>query len=76
MTLRHKWSAPIRFRFKTERACERCGIVKVTRHDGDYPWIEFYCGLDRIISDHTPPCVRAAAEYYGIKESNPGNTAA
>jgi hypothetical protein len=60
---RHKWGEPLRFRLKTERQCEHCDIVKVTRHEpGERPWVEFYRGLDRIITDNnrTPACVAVA----------------
>jgi hypothetical protein len=54
---RHSWGEPVRFQFKTERECERCGTIKVTRHEpGVLPWQEFFRDLDRIPGDHTPKC--------------------
>lgn len=54
---RHRWGDPVRFQFKTERECERCGMVKVTRHEPFVrPWQEFFRGLDRIKCDSTPAC--------------------
>ena len=71
--LRHSWGEPVRFVHKTERSCVRdgCDIVKVTRHDGDMPWIEFWRDGERLEVDKTPACegeraapVRAADEVW------------
>lgn len=60
MSNRHRWGAPQRFPRKTERACLKCGIVKVTRHESEGPrdihFQEFWRDLDQIITDKTPPC--------------------
>lgn len=57
MKQRHSWGDPVRFAHKTERECVNlCGIVKVTRHEGDRHWIEFWRGLDRIEGAKTPAC--------------------
>jgi hypothetical protein len=64
MTQRHRWGPANRpSRFKTERQCERCGVVKVTRHEnvgvgGESHWTEWWepDGLARMDIDHTPPC--------------------
>ena len=57
---RHRWGEPVRFEHKTERACQHCPIVKVTRHENergrDIYWTEFFSGLDLISRDKTPPC--------------------
>lgn len=60
---RHSWSEPSRpTRFKTERECSRCGLVKVTRHEGipgapgESHWTEWWRGFERIHTDNTPPC--------------------
>lgn len=54
---RHRWGDPVRFQFKTERECARCGTIKVTRHEpGVQPWQEFYRDLDRIPGEGTPAC--------------------
>lgn len=57
---RHKWGEPMRWRFKTERSCEHCDVVKVTRHEpGQHPWQEYFRGLDLIVTENnrTPACV-------------------
>lgn len=60
---RHSWGEPQRFPHKTERAClNGCGIVKVTRHEGDRHWTEFWRDLERVSVDKTPACERAFAE--------------
>lgn len=59
---RHRWGDKVVVSAnKTEREClNRCGIVKVTRHEFDrgraLHWIEFWRGLDRIEGDATPVC--------------------
>jgi len=54
---KHRWSEPVRFERKSERTClNGCGIVKVTRHEGDLHWAEFWRGLDKIDDVRTPPC--------------------
>lgn len=66
---RHRWGPPSRpSRFKTERQCARCGLVKVSRHEGDpgsgsgaSHWTEWWRGLDRIESGATPRCEAAGA---------------
>lgn len=44
--MRHRWSVPDRpSELRTERVCARCGMRKITRHDGGpaaIPWTEFY----------------------------------
>ncbi len=57
---RHRWGERVPFEHKTERECRRCGMVKVTRHEGegafDRPWTEFWRDCDQIRCDATPPC--------------------
>lgn len=55
---RHSWGEPVRFPYKTERTCkhEGCSVVRVTKHEPDGDWIEFWDGLDRL-GLKTPPCV-------------------
>ena len=56
---RHKWGDPFRTIERTNRTCPKCGIIKVTRHDGDgLPWVEYYRDDHRIITENnrTPPC--------------------
>lgn len=59
MSARHKWSAPFRTANATDRACERCGLIKRTRHEDDATprhWTEFWNGDARIVGEHTPAC--------------------
>ncbi|MCB1499734.1 MAG: hypothetical protein KDK07_08065 [Bauldia sp.] len=62
MSARHRWGEAERpTRFKTERQCVKCGLVKVTRHEntggpGETHWTEFWRGLERIECEATPPC--------------------
>jgi hypothetical protein len=65
---RHKWSAKVEFPLahKSEREClNGCGIVKVTRHEHNSHWVEFWRitrrtkAMDfseRIEGDRTPVC--------------------
>ena len=58
--MRHKWFENSRVPDRTVRICERCGLIKVSRHEfeGGRPlhWIEFYRGSERVPGDGTPPC--------------------
>lgn len=65
MSHQHKWGLPVRFQFKTERACLRpgCTVVKVTRHEpGAHPpsWREWWCDGVQIVGVRTPPCIGTA----------------
>jgi hypothetical protein len=53
----HKWGAPVRFERKTERECQRCGMIQVTRHEDDI-WTEFWKDAERVSQDgnRTPIC--------------------
>lgn len=56
---RHKYGEPVRFLHRTERACVRCDVVKVTRHDAGTtapPWVEFWRGGEVIRTLRTPTC--------------------
>lgn len=53
---RHSWSKPARFLHKSERVCQRCGLVKVTRHEGFEHWVEWWRDGERLHSERTPPC--------------------
>jgi hypothetical protein len=63
---RHSWGEPTRFGFKTERACRKYPIVKVTRHETDIAgpvhWTEFWNGLDKIESRNTPACISVSLD--------------
>lgn len=65
---RHRWGDAQRFEHpdrpdisKTERPCIHpgCNIVRVTRHESNEHWIEFWKDGERIECDATPPCVPA-----------------
>lgn len=65
MNKRHSWGEPIRFEHKSERVCVHCGLIKVSHHEGDSHWIDFWRnGLlgtpDLIATDRTPACEGAA----------------
>lgn len=54
---RHRWGNKIAHPHKTEREClNGCGIVKVTRHEGNSHWNEFWRDLERISVDRVPAC--------------------
>ena len=58
-SVRHGWSAPVRFPLKTERECRRCPTVRVTRHDAGpsaVPWVEFWKDGVRVETARTPVC--------------------
>lgn len=56
--MRHSWTAPDREPLVTYRNCRKGGLVKVTRHDGPFPWQEFM--RDGVLLDtgleRTPKC--------------------
>lgn len=58
---RHSWGAPSRSEHKTERLCTKCGLVKVTRHEGNEHWVEFFKGWVKYPDDRTPPCAGEGA---------------
>jgi hypothetical protein len=64
---RHSWSGPSRpSELRTERVCVRCGLLKVTRHDGGtsaLPWVEFYEAISGLLieTERTPRCEPADA---------------
>ena len=55
----HRWSArDPKDDHTTHRCCEKCGMTKVTRHEGHQHWAEFYRvdGARIHYGDRTPPC--------------------
>ncbi|MDP2410372.1 MAG: hypothetical protein Q8M26_08805 [Pseudolabrys sp.] len=61
---RHKWGEAKRFPYKTEVSCERCQIVKVTRHEPSVrPWLEFYRDGERVNCERTPVCESAEVPF-------------
>ncbi len=74
--MRHKWGSPFREPYRTERHCQHCAIVKVTRHEpGQLPWIEFERGGLRMVTmaGRVPPCeaIRAPAASGVVQEETP-----
>ena len=58
---RHSWSDPTRYEHKSERQCVNCALIKVSHHQGDSHWIEFWRvdadGIpEKVATDRTPPC--------------------
>ena len=58
---RHRWGErnPSPNGTKTERVCENgCGIIRVTRHEGNQHWVEFWRegAVKRIDCERTPLC--------------------
>lgn len=56
MSTRHKWSAPRRDVYLTFRDCVRCGLIKITHHEGHRPWISFERDGRHVESAGTPAC--------------------
>lgn len=58
----HRWGEKVRFPLanKSEKACLRCDVVKVGRHESqagrEVHWHEFWRDGERIRCDATPPC--------------------
>lgn len=53
---RHSWGEKTGFLNKSERVCARCGLVKVTRHEGQEHWVEYWRDSERLAYRNTPPC--------------------
>ena len=53
---RHSWSDPERHPHETYRECRQCKMMKVTHHEGDRHWTEFYKDGERIPGTATPSC--------------------
>ena len=54
---RHRWGERVPLPNRTNRHCQRCGLVRVTRHEpNEMPWIEWWRDDARIRSELTPPC--------------------
>ena len=56
----HSWSDKVAYLNKSERECRRCGLVKVTRHEGLRSWVEWWREGERLASEVTPPCLDTA----------------
>ncbi|MDB5937580.1 MAG: hypothetical protein JWQ01_4924 [Massilia sp.] len=63
--MKHRWADPIRYTpNSTVRTCERCGILRITRHEpGNFPphWVEFERDGAKVAAPPTPACVDTAA---------------
>ncbi len=58
--MKHSWSQPSRpNEHETHRACEHCGIIKVTRHEpGSFSWTEFLSDTGcKLYTTRTPECL-------------------
>ncbi|MGA7072115.1 hypothetical protein [Bradyrhizobium sp.] len=61
--MKHRWGDKVAFPLanKSECECRNCGLVKVSRHEceggRDVYWTEFWCDMERIEGDGTPPCL-------------------
>ena len=53
---RHSWGEKTVYFNKSERVCARCGLVKVTRHEGQEHWVEYWRDSVRLAYRNTPPC--------------------
>lgn len=54
---RHKWSDKTEFPYKSERECTKgCGTIKVTRHEGNQRWIEYWKDQARVSIGKAPAC--------------------
>jgi hypothetical protein len=60
--MKHKWTESSRDDdgTRTVRTCDRCGLLKISRHEWagtrmDH-WTEFWRGTERVPGDGTPVC--------------------
>lgn len=57
---RHRWQESFRDEHRTVRACEHCGLLKISRHEfaggREQHWTEFYRGTERAQGNGTPAC--------------------
>lgn len=55
--MKHKWDPnPARTQFLTTRVCTKCGLQKITHHEGPQTWIEWKRDEATIPGTKTPPC--------------------
>lgn len=56
--LRHKWGEPVLLEHQTERTCEHCNLVKITRHEQGNCWREWRhpASKNQFAMPMTPPC--------------------
>lgn len=57
--MKHRWADPVRpDHHTTYRACTRCGMVRISRHEGAEHWCEFERadGARVHFGGATPPC--------------------
>ena len=62
--MKHRWGEKtVVSAHKSEREClNGCGIVKVSRHEHNSHWLEYWRGLDRIEVIRTPACEPVKAD--------------
>lgn len=68
--MRHLWADPVRpDHHVTYRGCMRCGMLKVSRHEGALHWCEYYRMPDeaRVLSVGVPPCSGAHESYDDLR---------
>jgi len=61
--MRQQWDNPARPNpHTTYRACTRCDVTRVTRHEGNRSWTEFHRHGERVdqADGRAPPCERRA----------------
>ena len=55
--MNHAWGKePVREIYLTTRTCSRCGLKKLTHHQGAFPTVEWKRGDVTIPATKTPPC--------------------
>ena len=56
----HSWGEKLRFQFKSEAECTKCGLVKVSRHEHeggrDRRWTEYWRGGEQLDTTKLPAC--------------------
>ena len=70
---RHRWCSPERpSAFETVRACKKCGVLRITRHDQlgrGFPWIE-WVDADGVVID-----TRLTPHRNGVSPAEPQGVA-
>ena len=66
----HSWREISRVPAKTERECRHCGLLKVSRHEGNHHFTEWWMPAEggmptQIYSDGTPACEPVEAGVSG-----------
>jgi hypothetical protein len=53
--MKHRYGDPYRETYRTTRTCVKCGLQKITHHEGRLPWIDFWRDAT-CLGAKTPPC--------------------